>query len=172
MARTKLDGLPVNTSGELPGLDSMAPTFTLVKSDLTEVSLEDFKDERLVLNIFPSIETNVCASSVRKFNQLVADFENLKILCISKDLPFAHHRFCAAEGIQNLITLSNFRDENKFARDYGVLLEDGPFKGLNARAVVIMNENGRVVYSELVDDIGNEPDYEAVMKFLKKFHYN
>lgn len=172
MAKTKLDGLRVNTSGELPATGSVAPSFTLVSTDLSEVSLEDFKNERLVLNIFPSIETRVCASSVRKFNQFAADFENLKILCISKDLPFAHHRFCAAEGIQNLVTLSNFRDSNGFAKSYGVLLEDGPFKGLNARAVVIIDENGRVVYSELVDDIGNEPDYEAVMQFLKQLQYN
>jgi len=172
MAKIKLDGLPVNTSGELPATGSVAPSFTLVKSDLSEVSLGDFKDQRLLLNIFPSIETRVCASSVRKFNQLAADVENLKILCISKDLPFAHHRFCATEGIQNLITLSNFRDGNGFAKSYGVLLEDGPFKGLNARAVVIIDENRRVVFSELVDDIGKEPDYEAVMKFLKQLQYN
>lgn len=168
MAKTKLDGLPVNTSGELPAIGSMAPTFKLVKSDLSEVSLKDFKDERLLMNIFPSIETNVCASSVRQFNLHASELGNVKILCISRDLPFALHRFCGTEGIKNLITLSNFRDGEDFARKYGVLLEDGPFKGLNARAIVIVDRKGYVVYTQLVDDIGKEPDYDAVIAFLRR----
>ena len=168
MAKTKLDGLQVHTFGELPPVGSVAPDFTLVKSDLSEVSLSDLRGEKLILNIFPSIETNVCANSLRQFNLLASGLEKVKILCISKDLPFAHYRFCSAEGIQNLITLSNFRDDGNFARKYGVLLDDGAFKGLNARAVVILDESGKVTYTQLVEDIGNEPDYEAVMASLNR----
>lgn len=168
MAKIKLDGTEVNTVGELPPINSMAPDFILVGSDLSEVSMRDFRGERLVINIFPSIETNVCSNSVRKFNMLAAELEEVKILCISKDLPFAHYRFCNAEGIQNVITLSNFRDEGNFARRYGVLLENGAFKGLNARAIIVVDRNGKVIYSQLVDDIGNVPDYDAVMTFLKQ----
>lgn len=167
MAAVKLDGQEVNTSGELPKIGSLAPDFTLVKSDLTEVSLNDFKGNRLLLNIFPSIETNVCASSVREFNLLASALENVKILCISMDLPFAHFRFCSAEGIQNLITLSNFCDERNFAHKYGVLLKDGPFKGLNARAVIIIDSQGKVIYTQLVEEIGNEPDYQSILTFLQ-----
>jgi thiol peroxidase len=167
MATVKLDGIEVHTSGELPEKGTIAPGFILVKSDLTELSLSDLHGQRLVLNILPSIETSVCASSVRQFNQLASSMENVKILCISKDLPFAFHRFCIAEGIENVITLSNFRDDGDFAKKYGVLLEDGAFKGLNARAILILDEKGKVVYNELVDDIGNEPDYDAVMKVLR-----
>jgi thiol peroxidase len=166
MVKTKLDGVEVHTSGELPPIGSMAPAFTLVRSDLSEVSLSDFKGDRLILNIFPSIETNVCASSVRQFNLLASRIQNVKILCISRDLPFAHYRFCSAEGISEVITLSNFRDDGHFAQRYGVLLIDGPFKGLNARAIMVLDERGKVVYTQLVDDIGNEPDYDAVMASL------
>jgi thiol peroxidase len=168
MAKLSLDGMEVHTFGELPETGTIAPDFTLVKSDLREVSLKDLKGKKLVLNIFPSIETNVCARSVIEFNQIASRLKNVNIICISKDLPFAHHRFCSAEGIDNLITLSNFRDDGDFARKYGVLLEDGAFKGLNARAVIIIDEEGKVNYCQLVDEIGNEPDYEAVLSELSK----
>jgi len=166
MAKVKLDGLEVNTSGELPKIGSPAPDFTLVKTDLTELSLKDLKGERLVLNIFPSIETNVCANSVRQFNLLASKLDKVKILGISRDLPFAHHRFCSAEGIRDVIPLSNFRDNGNFAKQYGVLLEDGPFKGLNTRAIIVLDESRKVIHTQLVDDIGNEPDYGAVMEKL------
>ncbi|MBR9999013.1 MAG: thiol peroxidase [Cyclobacteriaceae bacterium] len=166
MAKIKLDGVEVNTAGELPQPGSLAPDFTLVKSDLTEATLEDFKGCKLILNIFPSVGTNVCAISVRRFNQMVSSLANVKVLCISQDLPFEHYRFCGSEEIRQVITLSNFRDGGNFALKYGVLLKDGLFKGLNARAIVTVDENGKVIYTQLVDDIGNEPDYEAAIASL------
>ena len=168
MAEIKLDGLPVTTAGELPGPGSMAPEFTLVKSDLSEATLDDFKGEKLILNIFPSVATHVCATSVREFNRRVSGMNNVKVLCISHDLPFEHHRFCMTEGLNEVVTLSNFRDGGNFALKYGVLIKDGPFKGLNARAIVTVDENGKVIHSQLVDDIGNEPDYEAAFTSLNQ----
>ena len=163
MGKTKLDGIEVNTAGELPLPGSMAPDFTLIGSDLSETSLDDFKGTKLILNIFPSIETNVCARSLSEFNRRIKGMKDVKVLCISRDLPFAHHRFCSSGGLDQVITLSNFRDGDNFALKYGVLLKDGPFKGLNARAIVTTNELGRVIYSQLVDDIGHEPDYDTAI---------
>jgi thioredoxin-dependent peroxiredoxin len=166
MAKIKLDGLEVNTAGELPLPGSLAPEFTLVKSDLSEATLNDFKGIKLILNIFPSVATGVCASSVREFNKRVSGLKDVKVLCISMDLPFEHFRFCNAEQIGQVITLSNFRDGGNFALKYGVRIKDGPFKGLNARAIVTLDEDGKVIYSQLAEDIGNEPDYESAINSL------
>jgi len=166
MATVTLKGTPAKTSGELPSKGNQAPQFTLVKSDLSEVSLSDFKGKKVILNIFPSIDTGICAMSVRKFNEKVASLDNTVVLCISKDLPFAHARFCGAEGIENAITLSTFRDNDQFAKDYGVLIEEGGFKGLFARSVVVVDESGNVVYTELVGEIAEEPNYESALNAI------
>ncbi len=166
MATVTLKGTPAKTSGELPSKGNHAPQFTLVKSDLSEVSLSDFKGKKVILNIFPSIDTGICAMSVRKFNEKVASMDDTVVLCISKDLPFAHARFCGAEGIENAITLSTFRDNDQFAKDYGVLIEEGGFKGLFARSVVVVDESGNVVYTELVGEIAEEPNYESALKAI------
>lgn len=165
MAKITLKGNPVNTSGTLPSVGSKAPGFTLVKSDLTQLSLDELKGKKLLLNIFPSLGTSVCATALRKFNQLAADRENTVVLAISKDLPFAHNSFCTTEGIKNVITLSGYRDSN-FGKAYGVDLLDGIFAGLYARSVVVTDENGVVKYTELVSDIANEPDYDKAIAAL------
>ncbi|MGC3977627.1 MAG: thiol peroxidase [Paludibacteraceae bacterium] len=159
MATTKFKGNPINLNGNLPAVGTKAPDFTLVKGDLSEVKLSDFTGKRLIINIFPSIDTGVCAASVRKFNK-VASEKGITVLCVSKDLPFAASRFCGAEGLTDVITASDFR-YNTFATDYGVLQIDGPLKGLTARAVVALDENGVVTYTELVPEITEEPNYEV-----------
>lgn len=158
--------LTVNVNGNLPTVGSVAPNFTLVKGDLSEVSLSDLKGKKVLLNIFPSVDTGVCAASVRKFNQEAASLENTVVLAISADLPFAGGRFCAAEGIENVATASVFRNP-EFAQNYGVLLADGPLKGLLARAVVVIDQDGKVAYTELVPEITNEPNYEKALAALK-----
>ncbi len=165
MAKITLKGNPVNTSGTLPSVGSKAPGFTLVRSDLTQLSLDELKGKKLLLNIFPSLGTSVCATALRKFNQLAADRENTVVLAISKDLPFAHNSFCTTEGIKNVITLSGFRDSG-FGKAYGVDLLDGIFAGLYARSVVVTDEKGVVKYTELVSDIANEPDYDKAIAAL------
>lgn len=165
MATVTQKGNPVHTSGNLPEKGSLAPDFTLVKSDLTNLSLSDLKGKKVVLNIFLSLDTSVCANSVRKFNKLAADKPNVVVLAISKDLPFAHGRFCSTEGITNVITLSGFRDRH-FGNVYGVDLLDGVTAGLYARCIVIVNEDGKVVYTQLVPETGNEPDYDAALAAL------
>jgi len=165
MAKITLKGNPVNTSGELPKKGTVAPDFTLVKSDLGALSLKELKGKKLVLNIFPSLETSVCAAAMRKFNQVAAEKPGVTVLAISKDLPFAHDRFCSTEGINNLITLSGFRDRS-FGKNYGIDVLDGPFEGLYARSVVIIDKDGKVVYTQLVPEIAKEPDYDAVLKAL------
>lgn len=165
MAKITLGGKPTNTNGDLPKNGTKAPEFTLVKNDLSETSLSDFKGKKVVLNIFPSVDTGVCATSIRKFNEQAASLDNTVVLCISKDLPFAQARFCGAEGIENAITLSGFRNDT-YSKDYGVELVDAGFKGLNARAVVVVDEEGIVKYSELVPEIGQEPNYEAALSAL------
>lgn len=159
MATTNFKGNPVKTYGELPKVGSQAPDFKLVKGDLSEVSLSDFAGKKLILNIFPSIDTGVCATSVRNFNK-VASEKGVSVLCVSKDLPFASSRFCGAEGLNDVITASDFR-YNNFATDYGVLMTDGPLQGLCARAVVALDENGVVTYTELVPEITTEPNYNV-----------
>jgi thiol peroxidase len=162
MAEITLGGNPSNTIADLPSIGQNAPDFKLVKTDMSEVSLSDFKGKNVILNIFPSVDTGVCATSVRKFNEEAASLENTIVLCVSKDLPFAQARFCGAEGIENAIPVSNFRN-NSFGKEYGVEILDGGFKGLNARAVVVVNPKGEVIYNQLVPEIGNEPNYEKAL---------
>lgn len=160
MATTNFKGTPVNTNGELPKVGEKAPDFKLVKGDLSEITLADFKGKKFIINIFPSIDTGVCAASVRNFNKIASE-KGIPVLCVSKDLPFAASRFCGAEGLNDVITASDFR-YNNFTTDYGVHLVDGPLKGLAARAVVVVDENGVVTYTELVPEITEEPQYNVV----------
>jgi len=153
-------GNPVNIFSELPKIGSDAPDFKLVTAKLEEISLSSFKGKRIVLNIFPSIDTGVCAVSVRKFNAWASEQENTVVLCVSKDLPFAAGRFCGAEGLENVITASDFRYDT-FGVDYGVLMLDGVLQGLFTRSVIAIDENGKVVYTELVPEITQEPNYEV-----------
>lgn len=166
MSQITLGGQAVNTIGNLPSVKSKAPAFTLVKQDLSELSLSDLKGKNVILNIFPSLDTSTCAASVRKFNKEAASLSNTVILAVSADLPFAAGRFCTTEGIENVIPVSVFRDQ-AFARDYGVLLVDGPLKGLLARSLVVVNSEGEVVYTELVSEIKDEPNYEAALAIMK-----
>ncbi len=165
MSKITFKGNPVNTGGNLPGVSSEAPDFSLVKTDLSELKLSDLKGKNVVLNIFPSLDTGVCAASVRRFNKEAGSLNNTTVLCISADLPFASSRFCGAEGLENVVTLSTFRDSS-FADKYGVLMTDGPLKGLLARAVVVVNPEGKVVYNELVPEIAQEPDYESAINSI------
>jgi Peroxiredoxin len=167
MAHTKFKGQPVKLAGEFIQIGDLAPNFHLTKSDLSSYYLDYAKGKNVVLNIFPSLDTSVCATSVRKFNQLAAKLPNTVVLAISKDLPFAHGRFCTTEGIENLVALSDFRFP-EFGKSYGVLMEDGPLSGLLARSVVVVNPEGKVIYTELVSDITNEPNYDAVLDKLKR----
>lgn len=165
MALIQFTGTSAHTSGELPKSGSSAPDFELTKRDLSQTRLGDFKGRKLVLNIFPSLDTGTCAQSVRAFNSLAARMDNTTVLCISKDLPFAQSRFCGAEGIDRVILLSDYKDKG-FAQNYGVLFTDGPFEGLLARAVVVLDENGRVIFTEMVKNIGEEPNYESALEAL------
>lgn len=162
MATTQLAGKPVQLAGDFLGKGTAAKNFVAVKQDLSEISMADFKGKKKVLNIFPSIDTAVCATSVRTFNKKASELENTQVICLSMDLPFAHKRFCGAEGIEGVVTGSLFRNQD-FAKEYGLLIETGPLKGLTARAVVVLDENNTVLYSELVDDITHEPDYDAAL---------
>ena len=164
MAETKFKGNPVHTNGDLPAVGASAPDFTVTGKDLADISLGDFAGRRLVLNIFPSIDTGVCAASVRKFNELAAGLENTTVLCVSADLPFAMGRFCGAEGIENVLVGSTFR--SSFASDYGVQTVDGPLAGLCARSVVVVDADGAVTYTELVPETTQEPDYDAAVASL------
>lgn len=166
MAKTKLAGNSVSLTGVFPGKGVHAKNFTAVLPDLSEITLNSFKEKKVVLNIFPSIDTDVCATSVRTFNKKAADVDNTKVICLSFDLPFALKRFCGAEGIENVVTASLFRNP-EFATDYGVLIADGPLKGLTARAVIVLDGAGKIIYTQLVDDIKNEPDYDAALAALK-----
>jgi thiol peroxidase len=165
MSTVTLGGNPVHTNATLPAVGSAAPQFQLVGSDLSDVSLQDFKGQRVILNIFPSIDTATCATSVRTFNKMANDLENTKVLCISRDLPFAQKRFCGSEGLENVVNLSDFRD-GSFGDNYGLTLTDSALKGLHARAIVVVDENGVVTHTELVSEIANEPNYEAALKSL------
>ena len=162
MAKITLKGTPVNTSGTLPQKGSKAPDFTLVKSDLGNLSLSELKGKKIILNIFPSLDTSTCATSVRKFNKLAAEKTNTVVLAISKDLPFAHGRFCTTEGITNVVTLSGFRDTS-FGKAYGIDIADGPLAGLYARSIVVVDETGKVVHTQLVPEIVDEPGYDAAL---------
>ncbi len=164
MAQITLRGNPINTVGELPAVGTPAPGFTLVGTDLGTVSSDQFGQRPVVLNIFPSVDTPVCAASVRSFNERAAA-TGVSVLCVSKDLPFALKRFCGAEGIENVTTASAFRD--CFGDDYGITIADGPMAGLLGRAVVVVGADGKVTYTELVPEIGQEPDYDAALAALQ-----
>jgi thiol peroxidase len=165
MATITFKGTAVNTNGELPTIGAKAPEAKLTAGDLSEVSISGLVGSKLVLNIFPSVDTGVCAASVRKFNETAASLENTKILCISRDLPFAQKRFCGAENIENVTMLSEMRDA-AFGETYGVRMVDGPLAGLFARAVIVLDADGKVTYTELVPEIAQEPDYDAALKCL------
>lgn len=165
MATITLKGNPINTVGNLPKTGEKAPNFELITTDLSRKNLSDFSGSKLILNIFPSVDTGTCASSVRNFNKTVAALENTKVLCISRDLPFAQARFCGAEGIENVIMLSDFAT-GAFGKNYGLEVANSPMAGLHSRCIVIINENGNVVYTEQVAEIANEPNYEAALKAL------
>ena len=166
MSKVTLKGNIVNTIGELPVVGSKAPEFSLVGTSLSDVKNSDFAGKRVVLNIFPSLDTSTCAASVRRFNVEASKLENTSVVCVSKDLPFAHGRFCAAEGITNVVSASEFRG-NAFGKSYGVMITDGPLQGLLARAVVVLDQDGIVLHSQLVPEITEEPDYQPVLDSLK-----
>lgn len=166
MAKTHLQGMEVNTRGNMPEVGATAPGFKLVKNDLSETTLADFKGKRVVLNMFPSIDTGVCAMSVRKFNEKASKLSNTMVVCASQDLPFALGRFCGAEGIADVVTGSDFR-YNNLAEAYNLLMVDGPLSGLLARSVVVIDENGKVIYTELVNEVTTEPNYDAALAVLK-----
>jgi thioredoxin-dependent peroxiredoxin len=167
MAKITLKGNLINTVGELPKVGEKAKDFTLVKDDLSRVSLNDFNGQKLVLNIFPSLDTGTCAASVRYFNQAAADLKDTKVLCISRDLPFAQARFCGAEGIENVVTLSDYAT-GEFGKNYGLEIADGPLAGLHSRVVVILDENGKVTYTQQVPEIVDEPNYEEALNALDR----
>lgn len=159
-------GKVIHLCGNLPEVGSKAPDAMLADVDLSDIALSSYRGKTIILNIFPSLDTPTCSNSVRRFNAMAAKNKGVHVLCISKDLPFAQKRFCVAEGIGNVEVLSGFRSD--FGDLYGLRIEDGPMKGLYARAVVVVDPNGKVVYKQLVPEISNEPDYEAVLKFVKE----
>lgn len=165
MARITLQGKEIYTISRLPEVGTLAPNFNLLKTDLTKVTLDEYKGQKVIMNIFPSIDTGVCATSVRKFNEKASGLENTKVLCISRDLPFAQSRFCGAEGLDNVECLSDFK-EGTFGRSYGVEITEGGFSGLHARAIVVLDEEGKVTYTQLVPEIAQEPDYEKALSSL------
>jgi thiol peroxidase len=165
MANIKFKGNPAHTNGELPAAGAKAPDFKLVKTDLSEALLTGYAGKNVILNIFPSIDTGVCATSVRKFNTEAAALPNTAVLNVSMDLPFALKRFCGAEGINNVEALSAFR--SSFGKDYGLVMADSPLAGLFSRAVVVISASGKVLYTEQVADITSEPNYEAALKAIR-----
>lgn len=165
MAIVKFMGNPLNTVGELPAAGNDAPAFALTAQDLSDITLDQFKGKNVILNIFPSLDTEVCAASVRRFNNDASKLPDTVVLCVSKDLPFAASRFCTVNGIENVMTASGFR--SNFGEVYGVDIAEGPMKDLYARSVVVIDKDGKVIGTELVDEITNEPDYEAVERLLK-----
>ena len=169
MAQITLKGNPIRTSGSLPDVGSDCPDFTLTKLDLSEINLVDLEGQRFVLNIFPSIDTATCATSVRTFNSRASEVDNTVILCVSMDLPFAKKRFCGAEGLDKVVPVSAFRNPG-FGEAFGLTILDGPMRGLLARAVVVVDEHGRVVYEQMVPEIGQEPLYGPALDFLRYHH--
>ena len=165
MATVTLGGNPIHTNGELPKTGSKAPDFKLVNTDLSIASLADFAGSKVVLNIFPSIDTGTCATSVRTFNAKAGALSNTKVLCISRDLPFAQKRFCGAEGLENVINLSDF-NTGSFGKDYGLEITDSVLAGLHSRVVIVLDENGVVKYTEQVPEIADEPNYESAIAVL------
>jgi thiol peroxidase len=166
MSQVTLRGNPVKVDGTFPTVGDKAPEFKLVGKDLADVALANYSGKRKVLNIFPSVDTPTCATSVRHFNESASQLDNTVVLCISADLPFAQARFCGAEGLDNVVTLSTLRG-HEFIHNYGVALAEGPLAGLTARAVVVLDEQDKVIHTELVGEIANEPNYEAVLAVLK-----
>lgn len=164
MATVDFRGTPANTIGDLPSVGQEAPSFALTGVDLGTITSEDLRGKRVVLNIFPSVDTGVCAASVRKFNEVAAGFENTTVVTVSEDLPFALGRFCGAEGIENVVATSSFR--SSFGEDFGVALVDSAMEGLLSRSVVVLDEDGKVIHSELVPQISSEPDYDAAIAAL------
>lgn len=164
MAQIKHRDVIVNTLGSLPPVGTQAPEFILTANDLEDVSLSSFFGQRVILNIFPSIDTSTCAASVREFNKRAAALQNTVVLCIARDLPFAMRRFCGAEGIDKVITLSDFRNGDTFSKNYGVMMTDGKMRGTFARAVIVLDTRGKIIYEELVPVLGQEPDYDAALK--------
>jgi thiol peroxidase len=162
MAQITLKGNPIHTNGDLPKVGAKAPDFKLTPGDLKDVTLADYKGKKKILNIVPSLDTPTCATSTRKFNESAGKLANTVVLVVSADLPFAAKRFCTTEGLQNVVPLSFMRDKN-FAKDYGVLIQDGPLAGVTARAVVVVDANDKVVYTQLVPEIGQEPDYDKAL---------
>ncbi|WP_424495288.1 thiol peroxidase [Salinimicrobium sp. GXAS 041] len=165
MSQITFKNKPVTTYGRLPETGEKAPHFELIKTDLTTATLQDYKGQRVIMNIFPSIDTGVCATSVRNFNKRATDLKNTVVLCISRDLPFAQKRFVNDEGLENVINLSDFKERN-FGKDYGLEMIDGPLEGLLSRVVIVLDENGKIIHSQQVKDIGDEPDYLAALKTL------
>jgi thiol peroxidase len=165
MAQVTLKGNPIHTNGDLPAVGAQAPDFRVTGGDLKDVTLADYRGKRKVLNIVPSLDTSVCATSTRKFNERAGQLANTVVLVVSADLPFASKRFCTTEGLQNVVPLSLMRDK-KFANDYGILIQDGPLQGICARAVVVLDQNDKVIYRQLVPEIGQEPDYDAALKVI------
>ncbi|TXD85103.1 thiol peroxidase [Subsaximicrobium wynnwilliamsii] len=166
MAQVTLHGDKIHTQGTLPKKGSTAPNFKLTATDLSTKTLKDYSGHNVILNIFPSVDTGTCAQSVRSFNKKAGDVENTKVLCISKDLPFAFSRFCAAEGLDHVESLSDFKDGN-FGKHYEVTFTDGPMEGLLSRAVVVIDPDGKVIYTQQVPEIADEPDYESALQALK-----
>ena len=166
MAKLTLHDDPINSAGDLPSVGTEAPNFTLTKNDLSPLSLTDIKGKRVVLNIFPSIDTGTCANSVRRFNKEASGLDNTMVLCISKDLPFAQKRFCDAEGIDNLTTLSDYKNEN-FGTLYSTKLIDGPLCCLHSRAIVVIDQKGTIIHTEQVEEIVDQPNYSAALEVLK-----
>jgi len=166
MAQVTLRGTPIHTNGEVPAVGAKAPDFKLVNGDLKDVTLADFRGKKKILNIVPSLDTPTCATSTRKFNKEAGALANTVVLVVSADLPFASKRFCTTEGLQNVVPLSLMRTK-AFAKDYGVLLQDGPLEGITARAVVVLDESDKVIYRQLVPEIGQEPDYDSALKAVK-----
>ena len=165
MASITLGGNPIHTSGNLPEKGSKASDFKLIKNDLSTASLSDFSGKKVVLNIFPSIDTGTCAQSVRTFNEKASKLENTIVLCISRDLPFAQKRFCGAEGLENVVNLSDFKS-GEFGKNYGLEITDGPLAGLHSRVVIVLDENGTILHAEQVGEIADEPNYEAALAVL------
>ena len=167
MANITFKGSPISTIGKLPEINTVAPDFTLTKTDLSDATLKDFLGNTMVLNIFPSIDTPVCAASVRKFNDQASRFDNTVVLCISADLPFAHKRFCEIEGLNDVIPLSVFRSKD-FGTNYGVTITDSPLQGLMSRAIVVIDPKGSVVYNQQAPEIAEEPDYDEALKAISE----
>jgi len=165
MATVTLKGNPIHTSGSLPKVGTKAPDFELAAADLSNKKLSDYKGSRVIMNIFHSIDTGTCAASVRQFNQEASNLKNTKILCVSKDLPFAMSRFCIAEGIDNIEVLSDFRDGN-FGESYNLTYVDGPIRGLLARSIIVIDENGKILHTEQVNEVVEEPNYKAALEVL------